>query len=316
MRILFISHTRLGDAVISTGLLGYLLDIYPDAKFTIACGPVAAPVFGSFPALERLVIMRKGPYAAHWRTLLAACFPTFWDLIVDLRGSASAWILPCKRRRIFSGGNGVGHRVEQLARLFKLKEVPGPRIWTSEEDRAAAKALIGADPRPILALAPTANWRAKTWPVERFAETARQLTGAGGALEGAWLAVLSAPSEREEAAPLLELGPEGNLIDLAGTRPLGTIAALLARSALFIGNDSGLMHLAAASGAPTLGLFGPSKDEHYRPWGAHTAFVRTDRDYDTLKQDPLFCRAPERSLMEDLPVSRVLDAAGRLLAGK
>lgn len=316
MRILFISHTRLGDAVLSTGLLGALHARYPDARFTIACGPVAAPVFEAFPALERLVVMRKGPYLAHWRTLLGASFTTFWDLIVDLRGSASGWVLPTRRRCIFSGGSRKGHRVEQLAALFDFDPVPAPRVWFSEADRARADALIGEDPRPVLAVGPTANWRAKTWPLERFEDTVRALTGEGAALQGARLAVLAAPQERDAALPLLEAVPETDRIDLAGTEPLGVLAAVLARSALYIGNDSGLMHLAAAAGASTLGLFGPSRDEFYRPWGERTAFVRTDRDYETLRRDPGFCRDPEDSLMRDLPVGRVLEAAERLLAGE
>ncbi|UUX49415.1 glycosyltransferase family 9 protein [Nisaea acidiphila] len=316
MRILFISHTRLGDAVLSTGLLGALMDRYPEARFTIACGPVAAPVFESFPALERLVVMRKGPCLRHWRTLLGACFTTFWDLIVDLRGSASGWVLPTRRRRIFSGGSAGGHRVEQLAGLFEFDPVPAPRAWFSEADKARADLLSGDDPRPILAVGPTANWRAKTWPLERFEATVRELSGAGGVLDGARLAVLAAPQEREAALPLLAAVPEGDRIDLAGTEPLGVLTAMLARSALYIGNDSGLMHLAAATGAPTLGLFGPSRDEQYRPWGRRTAFVRTDRDYDTLRRDPGFCKDPDDSLMWDLPVDRVVGAAAGLLAGK
>jgi ADP-heptose:LPS heptosyltransferase len=60
-------------------------------------------------------------------------------------------------------------------------------------------------------------------------------------------------------------------IDLAGRLTLPEASACLARVALFVGNDSGLMHLAAASGAPTLGLFGPTPAHEYSPAGPHTA---------------------------------------------
>ena len=60
-------------------------------------------------------------------------------------------------------------------------------------------------------------------------------------------------------------------IDLCGALTLPEAAACLARCALFVGNDSGLMHLAAAAGAPTLGLFGPTQTAEYAPAGRRTA---------------------------------------------
>ena len=73
------------------------------------------------------------------------------------------------------------------------------------------------------------------------------------------------------AAPVLEA--LGDAIDLCGRLSLAEVAACLARCALFVGNDSGLMHLAAAAGTPTLGLFGPSRADEYAPAGRCTAFV-------------------------------------------
>ena len=74
------------------------------------------------------------------------------------------------------------------------------------------------------------------------------------------------------AAPVLAaLGDRA--VDLMGTLSLPEAAAVLARCAIFIGNDSGLMHLSAAAGAPTLGLFGPSRVSEYAPAGRRTATV-------------------------------------------
>jgi ADP-heptose:LPS heptosyltransferase len=80
-------------------------------------------------------------------------------------------------------------------------------------------------------------------------------------------AVLAGPGaeERAMAAPLLASLP--GAIDLAGRLTLPEAAACLARAALYVGNDSGLMHLAAAAGAPTLGLFGPTPVAEYAPVG-------------------------------------------------
>ena len=72
-------------------------------------------------------------------------------------------------------------------------------------------------------------------------------------------------TEHDMAAPLLEILP--GAVDLCGRLSLPAVAACLRRCALFVGNDSGLMHLAAAAGAPTLGLFGPSRVNEYGPSG-------------------------------------------------
>ena len=70
MRILFITSSRIGDAVLTTGLLKHLIDKYPTAKFTIACGPAAQRLFDNVPRLDRVISMRKGPMLAHWRDCL------------------------------------------------------------------------------------------------------------------------------------------------------------------------------------------------------------------------------------------------------
>ena len=57
MHILFVTATRIGDAVLSTGLLSYLIERYPAACLTVAAGPVAAPLFEALPNLERLVVI-------------------------------------------------------------------------------------------------------------------------------------------------------------------------------------------------------------------------------------------------------------------
>ena len=71
MRILFITATRIGDAVLSSGLLAWLVEHHPEARFTIAAGPVAAPLFEAVPRLERLIVVEKRRAGLHWPALWA-----------------------------------------------------------------------------------------------------------------------------------------------------------------------------------------------------------------------------------------------------
>jgi len=101
--------------------------------------------------------------------------------------------------------------------------------------------------------------------------------------------------------------------DLVGKADLLTAAAVLRRSVLFIGNDTGLMHLAAAAGVPTLGLFGPSPIEQYAPWGAHTATVSTAIPFRDLF-GPNFNPLTTDTLMDSLSVDAAEEGARRLWA--
>jgi lipopolysaccharide heptosyltransferase III len=269
MRVLFITATRLGDAVLSTGLLDHLLQTHPDIRFTVACGPVAAGLFDRLPGRERTLIVEKRRFDLHWLRLWRQCVGTRWDLAIDLRGSATTWLLPARRRAIMRGGRRPGHRTGHVAAVLGLDPPPSPVVWTAAEDRARAGALLPDGPAWI-GLGPTANWSGKVWPAAHFIALFRALASH---LPGAVPVVFAGPGEAERAmaAPVLEALP--GAVDLCGRLSLPEVAACLERCTLFVGNDSGLMHLAAAAGAPTLGLFGPSRADEYAPTGRCTAVV-------------------------------------------
>lgn len=310
MRILFITATRIGDAVLSTGVLDQLLTRHPGARVTVACGAPAAPLFESVPGLEALLVVRKQSYNMHWLKLWSQVGRTRWDLVVDLRASVLSFFVPAKRRQVVGARTHDLHRVTELQLALGLAEPPAPRLWLAAQDEAAAQRLVPDGP-PVLALGATANWLPKCWPPERFAALAEKLTSPRGLLPGARIAVCGGPSEREQVAPLLEaLGPD-RLIDLVGVG-LRDGAACLARAALFVGNDSGLMHTSAAVGTPTLGLFGPSPEQRYGPWGTHCAYVRTPESYAELTGGPDFSVDTRDCLMASLTVEAVVEAAESL----
>ena len=313
MRILFVTGTRIGDAVLSTGLLGHLVEHNPGARFTIAAGPAAAPLFEAVPGLERILSVAKRRYALHWLDLYRRAVLRRWDLVVDLRGSALAYLLAARQRRVMGKGDAGLHRVRQLASLFALDPPPAPLLWTAagHERRAAELVPPGA---PVLAMGPAANWRGKQWRAERFAELAGRLTAAAGPLPGARIAVLAAAHERAQAAPLLAAIPAGRCLDLVGRTDLLTAAAALRRCALFVGNDTGIMHIAAAAGTPTLGLFGPSLPTQYAPWGPRTAVVRTAKSYAEIVGAPDYDHRTTGTQMDSLGVDAAEAAARELWA--
>jgi ADP-heptose:LPS heptosyltransferase len=305
LRLLYLTSTRLGDAVLSTGLLAHLLDRHPGAEVTVACGPVPAPLFRAVPGLRRVLAVDKRPWAGHWLKLWSQCVTSTWDLVVDLRGSALAYLVAAQARRVLGKGRRTLHRVEELAALApEAKAPPPPRLWFAADDLKTSAELVPAG-RPVLALGPAANWRAKTWRAERFLDLAQRLTAPDGILPSAAVLVLGAESERADLAPILLGLPPGRIIDLVGRVDPLLAAACLKRAEVFVGNDSGLMHLAAAVGTPTIGLFGPSPVTHYRPWGDLTAVVRTPETPQELMADPAFDHRTSDTLMDSITVDMV-----------
>jgi heptosyltransferase-3 len=164
---------------------------------------------------------------------------------------------------------------------------PTPLVFTQEEDEAAGE-IAASLPRGFLALHPGSGSLRKNWPAGRFAE----LVGLRG--RGApWLLVRGSADD-DAARPLGDL--PGAV--LARNLPVRLLGALLSRAGLYIGNDSGVTHLAAAAGAPTVALFGPTDPATWSPVGPRVEVVES-----------------EDGTMEGVGVAAVLDSIGRLKAG-
>lgn len=306
MRLLFITSNRLGDAVLSTSVLRHYVETYPGIRVTVACGPVAAPIFEAVPGLERIIKMPKKKRGGHWWKLWKSVVLNWWDIIVDLRGSATAYVLPGRKRVVFKGNDDQLHRVEQMARLIGLSQPLYPKIWVDKAHRERAKKLLQCDAeQAVVAIGPTANWGGKTWSIENFKQLISRLTCKDGLFPDAHIVVLGAPAEQKMTASLIDDLPENRSTIIFGNESLLTVQACLEKVHAYIGNDSGLMHMAAASGTFTLGLFGPSRPENYAPCGPDTAYVCTDRSYDEIVAAGIDWKSP-KCLMKDLSVEKVI----------
>jgi len=307
LRILFVTASRIGDAVLSTGLLAHLAATYPQARFTVACGAPAASLFAAAPFVEKVIPMVKRKRAGHWRDLWKQSVGTWWSLVVDLRGSALAYVVPTARRAVLKSSWEPKHRLHHLSSALGLDQAFAPVLWNTPEQMDQAEKLLPAG-SPILALGPTANWGAKQWPAERFAQVALALT----ADNDGRIAVFGAENERASVQSLLAALPAQRTIDLIGKVDLATVHACLKRASLYVGNDSGLMHMAAAAGIPTLGLFGPSSEIFYGPFGPHCAHVRGPRSFEDICHAPDYDYRSQECMMLDLEADTVIAAARTL----
>jgi heptosyltransferase-2 len=157
-----------------------------------------------------------------------------------------------------------------------------PILPTEDEDNEARK-LLALLPEDFLAIHPGSGSPRKNWPTERFAALVDALT-----LQRPWLLV-EGPADMAAAAPL-SCRPG---VVVARSLPVRVLGAVLARAGLFIGHDSGVSHLAASWGAPTLALFGPTDPAVWAPVGPRVRVVRA-----------------REGRMDSLTVDAVVGAAG------
>ncbi len=312
-RILFLTNTRIGDVVLSTGLLGLLTDSFPTARVTVVAGHDACSLFHGAPGVERVIPLRKQRYDVHWLSLYLSLLRP-WDLVVDLRGSGLAWMVPTRHRRIINRSDPTEPRVVELGRLLDAHVPPAPRLWLQESDRQAATRLIPVS-TDFLAVAPGAGNAEKQWPPDRFAAMINRLTERHGAGSALVVTLLGADDERplvEAVSDRLRDRPhvERPIVVLGQSLPV--VAAILERARIFVGNDSGLMHLAAASGAPTVGLFGPTPAARYRPWGERTLLVLPDGCLESDQPGPYPAPRPITDLQIEHVVACVTRFASRI----
>ena len=265
-RVLVVNSDRIGDCVMFSGVLDEVRRRVPDARITVACGPTAAALFRSSPGVERVVPLPKKKAGGHWVDLLKVAWPIPWRMVVDVRGSGLAWLLRADERRVYSRALEKGDpKVVTISRMMGAKAPLDPRIDLDAQARADAARILGPQTGRLLGLAPVSTAADRSWPAERWGQLVARLA-AEPAFDGWRFVLLGGPGDRQAAAPALaSAGSRG--VDTVGRSDILGSAAVAAACDLFVANDSGLMHVAAAVGTPTLGLFGPSEWWHKAPWG-------------------------------------------------
>ncbi|MCG8493386.1 MAG: glycosyltransferase family 9 protein [Sneathiellales bacterium] len=306
-RSLFVTSNRLGDAVLTTGILHDMIKKEPDIPVTVVCGTLPADIFESVPGVDQVIPIIKQKYNMHWIKAAKTAGLRRWHRIVDFRGSIFS-VMPGKYRHIWRGGDDTVHKTIANARLLGVENAIPPKIIPTAQQDEWAQAVIGCDNTPVLALAPTANFYQKQWHHQNFLSLAKSLTAPDGILPAAKIIIFGAPGEEAQAQPVVDGLPENQVINMIGKTTPVQAAALLSKANLFVGNDSGLMHSAVAVNIPTVGLFGIGKPAVYGPWGPKSLCVRGTPAGAALHE------APEGE-NDVLPLQKVLSATNEFYTG-
>jgi heptosyltransferase III len=284
--ILLISLSNIGDVIMTTPVLQALHEYSPGSRIDIVADSRSSDIFRFCPYRGELFLKhKKGLFRGGW-DLLKAVRKNHYDLIVDLRTDGFAYLLRGNRRLTkWHRASDSLHSVEQHMSIIKSiwhqKEIPPCHVWLSKTERDYAPEVLGIyKGSKLLGLGPGANSKKKVWPAERYVLLVERLSDQ-------FDAIIIFGSNRDRAyADYIHSHIHMPCINLCEKTTLLQAAAVQAHIELYIGNDSGLGHMAAAMGKPTMTIFGPGEPERYRPWikGGMLAIGR-NHDIDNVMVD-------------------------------
>jgi heptosyltransferase-3 len=335
--VLVVRLRSIGDTVLATPSLYALKRFLPHARIDILLEDWVAPVLEGFEYVDNIITLKRGSTAARAgvaRHIRAARY----DVAYNLHGGTTATLLT----RASGASHRVGyssyqyrrlhnhlapsssilwqrdktHSVEQQLALLGWTGVPvtdRPATQLAVTDQAAARISellrangVDAPSTPLAIIHPTAAFDTKQWATDRFARVSESLSARGFSV-----VVITAGTEAHVAETLKQdsATPVITLTNLS----LPEVTALVSRAHLFVGNDSGIAHMAAAVGAPSVVIFGSSNTAHWRPWAKAAAEVVLE-EMECQPCHGYFCEKFEQpECIKRVPVERVVAAVERVL---
>ena len=277
MKILVISSNLIGDTILSTGVIRFFNKQNPEAKFTFVIGPSAGPIFKNFKSVEKIITVSKKKFNIHWLEIIYNCYGKKWDVIIDFRSSLLSYLLSHNKKFIFKKKTNINH-IEQLSDYFGF-DCSELFIATNNEEEQIVKKNI-SDNFNYFVIFPGGNWKPKIWSVENYNSLMNKILSKNKNIK--FILVGSQVEEKIYHSEITKNIDSKYILNLFGAS-LTQTAAYMKKSKIFIGNDSGLSHIASASNLKSIVLFGPTNDKIYGPFQKHSQVVRTNESYDYFK---------------------------------
>ena len=301
MHLLFISSNRIGDSLINLQVLNkYIRKNKKNIEVTLVSGSLPMPIYDDYTMISKRVILTKQKYNLHWFKLYNELSAFRYDEIVDFRSSLIGYFLRVKKRNIFRMKKSK-NIYEQIHHKFDTDLKKDFKILTDRVRNIFPNSNYAC-------LAPFTNWAPKEWPTEQYVNIAKYLIDRG-------IDKIFILGSEEDSSKFHHFEPAlGNkVINRCGKNHILNDYGLLQKSRLFIGNDSSMMHMAALSKTPTLGLFGPTNDNIYFPKiFDHCHLVRSTESFESLVSKTQNYTL-NNCLMNDVSYNQVIDKVNYIL---
>lgn len=334
-RVLVVRLRSIGDTVLATPSLLALKRFLPEAQIDILLEDWVAPVLEGL-GVDNIITLKRNSTASRAR-VAQRLRANRYDVAYNLHGGTTATLLT----RASGATHRIGYSTYQYSRLHNHLSPSSSQLWGRDKthsveqqlgllgwtgvpvtDRPATQLAVTepalasvleqlrnaglSETNPFAVIHPAAAFDTKRWDPNKFARIAEWL-----AERGFSVIVITSPTEARIAEELKQdsSSPAITLTNLA----LPEVTALMSRTRLFVGNDSGIAHIAAAVGAPSVVIFGSSNTAHWRPWAKAPAEVVLE-EMECQPCHGYFCEKFEQpECIKRVPVERVVGAIERVL---
>lgn len=296
MKILFITLSNVGDAILTLPVLDCLKEYFPHAHITVMSGPRPKELFEKNPYISRLIVYDKYAKLREKTKLFYKLAKQNFDIVVDLRNTFYGAFLPAKYKisPFFSVPEDIGHmsgrhlyKIKELLAKMKVErpfEAAETTLFVNPEDKeyirqVLAQADIKTSDRLIIVSA-GARSDLKRWDKEKFTQLVSYLTKDLGSK-----VVLIGDKQDQPVTSFIAGHSQFPVVDLAGKTSLTQLAYLLKTAGLLITNDSACLHMASYINMPVVGIFGPTSEKKYGPWSDNFRVAKVD----------IFCRPCEKA---------------------
>ena len=309
--ILIIRIDEIGDMVLTLPVFQLIKEQYPEARITLWCKPFVKSLLKSNPHIHRVVSAKS------------ELGPQRYELILDMRGNRSSlWYALKNRPRVRLDRGTIRFRnkfllpehphdtdtnLQVIQPLFTQQLSPRPvSLHIDEESTKKASAYIKEESLgKFVVFHTTARRPLKKWKPENFVKLANFIKEQYG-----W-AIVFAGGEADipEVETIREQIPFSSY-SFSGKGDLMDYAALVSQAQLMIGNDSGPMHIAAATGIPVIGLFGPSEPHVFAPYGTRATYIHHKLHCNPC--DQIHCKYPDNPCINRISVEEVKEKLASL----
>lgn len=320
-KILVFSFSFIGDAVLSTSVIQPLRRHFPDAHITFLVGPRAFDLLTTDPNIDATLVYDNRGEHAGWKgrlRLIKTLRLGKFDLVINLRDSLIARCIGAEHWGL-ARGDSNRHAVTRYLEVLQRQGVDTtdahPFLGLTERERTAAHHFLQEtgieSERLLIGIHPGGNWKYKLWDGKNYTNLASILSEK----HNATILLFAGPNERDLQTRIAEMMDVPPI--LVKTDDLRHLAALISACNVYIGNDTGPMHVAAAVGTPVVALFGSTNHIRSGPYGNEHTVVQSGINLGCNPchpgRHPGGCGAGSCAVIAGIRTEQVLDVVERYI---